>query len=154
MCEHQWLKCSQTECLKTGVAVHIPLISLCLSFLGKKNPQGSKKNVQAFLQDTCDCSILWTDQNQEGRGEETRMEGKKVLDGLFFGNEVKISGSQGEKSAQPSQKNGKKKKKQNPRQSGWWWRGPTGAPGTGWSSAIRTRTARTWLCSFLSLSGF
>lgn len=43
------------------------------------------------------------------------MEGKKVLDGLFFGNEVKISGSQGEKSAQPSQKNGKKKKKTKPK---------------------------------------
>jgi hypothetical protein len=41
------------------------------------------------------------------------MEVEKVLDVCFFGNEIKISGSLGEKSAKPSQKNGNKTKQTN-----------------------------------------
>lgn len=82
-----------SECLKTGVAVHIPLISLvCLfKFSGRGgrggNPQGSKKNVQDFCRTLVivKSSELTRTGREGGReGEETGMEGEKVFHGLFW----------------------------------------------------------------------
>lgn len=71
-----------------------------------------------------------------------------------FGNEVKISGSPGEKNAKPSQKKWTEETKaerlvtEGLRGAGHRRTVPEG------SCAVGTGVTRTWLCSLLSLSGF
>lgn len=89
-------------CLKTGVAVHVPLVSL--SFLRKKQnptkPQGPKKTVQAFFFSVFVIvkSSDWT-RSRRKAGKTWEWRGVSVLDGFFcaflyrfFGKEIKVSG--------------------------------------------------------------
>lgn len=80
------------------------------------NPQGSKKNVQDFCRTLVivKSSELTRTGREGGREKKREWRGRRSSMGCF-GNEVKISGSHGEKSAKPSQKNGQRK----PRQRGW-----------------------------------
>lgn len=111
MCEHQWLKCSQTECLKTGVAVHIPLISLCLSFLGKKIHKGLRKMFRHFCRTLVivQSSELTRTRREEGRKREWR--GRRSLMGCFLATRSRYQGPKGRKVHNQARK--MEKKKQN-----------------------------------------